>query len=136
MITLLQHAKNRLRRKDSMEAKDIANLEAMLSYLEGLGDADVRPAGLEMSDQEKESYVGEFRFGEGDRDVFVVKLNMRKMMSIARKGDFGRGMYRIKDHTFGLESAPSVKVKFAHKEGKVSMLELMEPGLQLTAAII
>ena len=61
---------------------------------------------------------------------------MRKMLSVARKGDFGRGMYKIKDHTFGLESAPSVKVKFTFESGKVSILELIEPGLRLTASII
>ncbi len=135
-ISLLQHAKNRLRRRESMEAQDIVNMEAMVAYLESLGDADKKTLGQEMTDAEKEMYVGEYRFGEGERDALVIKLNMRKLLSVARKGEFGRSMYKIKDHTFGLESAPSVKVKFILKDEKITGLNLIEPGLTLSANII
>ena len=135
-ITVLSHAKIRLRRRDSMDKQDIANMESMLSYLEGLGDADNRPTRQELSDAEKEMYVGEYRFGEGERDALVVKLNMRKMLSLSRKGDFGRGMYRLTDHTFGLESAPSVKVTFKVKEGKAYELHLTEPDFSLNAQVV
>lgn len=132
-ITVLQHAKNRLRRSDSMDAKEVVDMKAMISYLEDLGDADVKPARQSLTDKEKEIYVGEYRYGESDRDVLVVNLNMRKMMSVARKGDFGKAMYKVGDHTFGLESAPSVKVKFIKQDDHITTLNLMEPGFSLEA---
>src|SRR6185503_17442522 len=70
-ITLLQHAKNRLEAKD-ISAKDIANVNKVIAYLESLGNADVKPKSLDLTDEEKKKYAGEYRFGEGEADLFVV----------------------------------------------------------------
>src|SRR5688572_17075348 len=64
-ITLLQHAKNRLEAKD-ISATDRENVNKVISYLEGLGNADMKPRNLGMTDDEKKKFFGEYRFGEGE----------------------------------------------------------------------
>lgn len=132
-ITVMQHARNRFRRSDSMDAKEIADMKTMISYLESLGDADAKPPRQSLTDEEKEIYIGEYRYGEGERDVLVVSLNMRKMMSVARKGEFGKAMYKVGDHTFGLESSPSVRLSFTIADDQAMAVKLIEPGLDLIA---
>jgi hypothetical protein len=50
-ITLLQHAKNRLENKTISET-DRANVNKVISYLEGLGNADVKPKNLDLTEEE------------------------------------------------------------------------------------
>ena len=51
-ITLLQHARNRLGDKN-ISATDCANVNKVISYLEELGNADVKPKNQDMTDEEK-----------------------------------------------------------------------------------
>jgi hypothetical protein len=57
-ITLLQHAKNRLEDKNISET-DKANVNKVISYLEGLGNADIKPKNLDVAEEEKKKYLGE-----------------------------------------------------------------------------
>jgi hypothetical protein len=56
-ITLLQHAKNRLGDKTISET-DKANVNTVINYLEGLGNADAKPKSLEVSEEEKKKIFG------------------------------------------------------------------------------
>jgi hypothetical protein len=47
-ITLLQHAKNRLANKD-ISSSDAANVNKVISYLEGLGNADIKTKSLDVN---------------------------------------------------------------------------------------
>jgi len=62
-ITLLQHAKNRLEDKN-INATDSGNINKMIAYLQGLGNADIKPKSLEMTETDKQLYIGEYRFGD------------------------------------------------------------------------
>src|SRR6186997_1411716 len=73
-ITLLQHAKNRLENKDISSA-DAANVNKVISYLESLGNADLKPKSLDVTEEEKKKYLGEYRFGVGEEEIFVVDLH-------------------------------------------------------------
>src|SRR6188472_3190603 len=59
-ITLLQHAKNRLNDKN-ISPTDNANVNKVISYLESLGDADTKPASFQITEEEKQKYIGEYR---------------------------------------------------------------------------
>src|SRR6185436_3347050 len=98
-ITLLQHAKNRLEDK-SISAGDAANVKNVISYLESLGNADMKPKSLEVTEDEKKKYLGEYRFGTGENEIFIVDLHKRGFLQIGRKGSFQRGLGKVDENTF------------------------------------
>ena len=134
-ITLLQHAKNRLRVKD-IPAEDQNNVNKVITYLEGLGNADVKPKSMEITEEEQKKYLGEYRFGEGKDEIFVVDLNMRKLLQIGRKGNFGRVMNKVDDNIFSPGGAPSVKISFKLADNKAVSLTIHEPEPLVTAVRI
>jgi len=85
-ITLLQHAKNRLTDKN-ITTEDKTNVEKVISYLEKVGNADIKAKSLDITDEEKQKYFGEYRFGNGEGEIFVVDMNnSRKNLQMSRKG--------------------------------------------------
>jgi hypothetical protein len=131
-ITLLQHGKNRLEDK-TMAESDKANVNKVISYLEGLGNADVTPKSLEVTDEEKKKYLGEYRFGEGEGELFVVDLHARGFLQVGRKGLFGRKLNKVDDNTFSPAGAASVKIIFKLKDDKAISLSVHEPEPMVTA---
>ena len=130
-ISLLQHAKVGLRMKDKMTEVQILNSEKLISYLTDLGDADGEEY-LEMTD-DKEKYLGDYKYGEGEKDGFSIKLNMRDMLSLGRLGAFGGALYKIGDNKFTYNGAPSVEISFQTENNVVKSLTLKEPDLVLVA---
>ncbi len=131
-IPLLQHAKHRLWHK-TITAAETVQVNQMIAYLESLGDANETAKNLEMAEAEKEMYLGEYRYGEKAEEVFEVKLNGRKMLSIGKKGDFGRSLNRVGDAIFSPSGAPSVQISFVIKDGKAVALTVHEPDPLVTA---
>ncbi len=131
-IPLLQHAKHRLWHK-GITTEDKVKVDKTIAYLESLGDANETAKSLETSEAEKERYIGIYRFGEKAEDIFEVKLNNRKMLSIGRKGTFGRSLNRVGDATFSPNGAPSVRIHFAVKDNQAVALTIHEPQPLVTA---
>jgi hypothetical protein len=125
-ITLLQHAKNRLEDKTISET-DKANVNKVISYLEGLGNADARPRSLEMSEEEKKKYLGEYRFGDGEGEIFIVDLHQRGFLQLGRKGSSPRRLSKVDDNTFSPAGASSVKIIFKIKDDKAVSVSIHEP---------
>ena len=134
-ITLLQHAKNRLEDKNITET-DRANVNKVIVYLEGLGNADVKPKSLDVSDEEKKRFVGEYRFGSGEAEIFVVDLHRIGFLQIGRKGSFGRKLNKVDENTFSPAGAASVKIIFKIMNDKAASLSIHEPQPLVTAARI
>jgi hypothetical protein len=132
-ITLLQHAKNRLEDK-SISAGDAANVKNVISYLESLGNADLTPKSLEMTEEEKKRYLGEYRFGAGDGEIFVVDIHRLGFLQIGRKGSFPRALRKVDENTFSPAGAPSVKIIFKITDDKAVSLSVHEPEPMVTAA--
>lgn len=130
-ISLLQHAKAGLRMKDSMSQQQIENSESLIDYLENLGDAD-GISYLEMTD-DKEKYLGDYRYGDGEHDGFTVKLNMKKMISLGKLGNSGGALYKIGDNKFTYNGAPSIEITFQIENNVVKSLTVNEPDLTLVA---
>lgn len=125
-ITLLQHAKNRLTDKN-ISAEDKTNVNKVISYLESAGNADIKTKSLEVTEDEKQKYIGEYRFGDGETDVFAVSLNSRKSLQIIRKGSSGNWLHKVDEHTFSPTGAPSVKVIFKMAGDKAISFGIHEP---------
>lgn len=131
-ITLLQHARNRLRITDISET-DRNNVNKVISYLEVLGDADVKPKSLEITEEEQKIYLGEYKFGQGADEIFSVNLNSRKLLQMSRKGYSGRTMNKVNSNIFSPSGTASVKISFNVKEGKALSFTIHEPEPIVTA---
>src|SRR6187402_1989796 len=92
-ITLLQHAKNRLKKK----------------------------------------YAGEYRFGNGEAEIFVVDTHRLGFLQIGRKGSSPRKLNKIDVGSFSPAGAPSVKIIFKTNNDKAVSLSIHEPEPLVTA---
>ena len=134
-ITLLQHAKNRLENKD-IAAADAANVTKVVTYLESLGNADIKPKSLDVTEDEKKKYSGEYRFGAGEGEIFVVDTHRLGFLQIGRKGSSPRKLNKIDESTFSPAGAPSVRIIFKLNNDKAVSLGVHEPEPLVTAARI
>ena len=127
-ISLLVHAKIGLRRKAGDETK----AKQLVEYLESLGDAD-SPVYMEMTEAEMEKYLGDYKYGDGEKEGFSLRLNSRKMLSLGKLGNFGGGLLRMEENKFRYNGTSSVFISFSFSGDKVVSLTVTEPGLTLTA---
>ncbi len=134
-ITLLQHAKNRLEAKD-ISSSDAANVNKVIAYLEGLGNADIKPKNLEMTEEEKKKYAGEYRFGNGENEIFVADIHRLGFLQIARKGSSPRKLNKIEENIFSPAGAASVNVIFKIQDDKAVSFSIHEPQPLITAVRI
>lgn len=127
-ISLLQHVKNGMEESGGNRE----GYKKLLPYLAAFGNAD-SPAYAELAAADKEKYLGDYRYGDGEGEGFSVKLNRRKLITLGRLGKNGGALYRLSDNTFTYNGAPSVTVSFLQEGEKLVSLTVSEPGLTLTA---
>lgn len=125
-FTLMHHAKMRLLRKN-VEGKEKEQQEALVAYLTSLGDADIGAKSLDVTEEEQKIYLGKYPFGSGEDEYFEVKLNSRKILSMARGNYFGRALLKVDEHTFAPGGAPSVRIKFEVKDGLAQSVTVHDP---------
>jgi hypothetical protein len=131
-ISLLRHAKNGIRSEELTEA-EILNGKQLIAYLEELGNADPKVMDIEIEEGDKQKYLGDYMYGDGPKDGFSIKLNMRDMLALGKLGSFGGGLFQIAPNSFMYNGAPSVEISFKIEDGKVRSLTVSEPELSLTA---
>ena len=131
-IPLLQHAKHRLWHK-GISSEDKVKVDQTIAYLEALGDANESAKRLDMTEEEKQMYLGDYRFGPEVDQIFELILNRRKMLSLGRKGTFGRTLNRIGEALFSPSGAPSVQISFVIKDNQAVSLTIHEPTPLVTA---
>ena len=134
-ITLLQHAKNRLEDKN-IAASDSTNVKKVIAFLESLGNADSKPKNLDVTEDEKKKYLGEYRFGIGENEIFVVDQHRLGFLQVGRKGSSPRKMNKTDDNIFSPAGAPSVKLIFKVVDGKAVAFSVHEPQPVVTATRI
>ncbi len=134
-ITLLQHARNRLENKTISET-DKSNVNKVISFLEGLGNADMKPINLDVTEEEKKKYLGEYRFGDSETEVFVVDLHSRGFLQVGRKGSSPRKLNKVDSTIFSPAGAASVKIIFKLKDDKAVSFSVHEPEPLITATRI
>jgi hypothetical protein len=123
-ISLLQHSKNGIQNNNSNQA------EKLVTYLSKLGDAD-SPKYQELDDAEKQKYVGDYKYGEGESDGFSVKVNSRKKLLFGKLGKFGGSLLKISENKFTYNGTPSVEITFQFENEKIVSLTVKEPELIL-----
>ena len=105
---------------------------AGIRYLDGLGDADLRPPTVELERADRDRLVGEYIYGSGARDRFVVDID-RDQLGIARPGTTRRLLFHHGQLVFFPSGVPSVKIAFAHEDGVVRMT-VANPDVLVTAS--
>ncbi len=121
-ISLLRHAE-----AGGDEAKGV------LTYLEGLGDADPRPATVELTPEDYERYVGTYTFGDAPGDSLAVTIDDKGRLRITRGDQPARFLFGVGDHAFFPSGAQAVRVRFDVSNGRAASLSVHDPDLVLTA---
>lgn len=131
-ISLLSHARVGLRMEKDMSPNELDHLKRTIDFLESLGDADGETY-LEVSPEDQKKYLGDYKYGDGEKDGFTIRLNMRKLLSLGRLGQSGGALYKIGENTFTYNGVPSVNINFEVEQNVVKSLTVHEPELTLTA---
>jgi hypothetical protein len=131
-ISLLDHAYAGERMKDQMTSTETDNLSRTIEYLESLGDAGGEEY-MEVSPEERERYLGDYKYGSGEKDGFTIHLNMRQLIALAPIGGSGGALYKTGENKFIYNGTPSVNVSFDIQDDIVRSLTLTEPGFEIVA---
>ncbi|MDA7694635.1 hypothetical protein N8817_07595 [Flavobacteriaceae bacterium] len=131
-ISLLDHAYAGQRMKDRMSGIEIEKLEQTIAYLTKLGNAGGEKY-LDVSSEEQEKYLGNYKYGEKEKDGFTININMRKLLSLGPIGEFGGALYKTGENHFIYNGAPSVQVTFDIRDNKVYSMKIKDPDLTIVA---
>jgi len=131
-ISLLDHARAGERMKEEMSAIEIENLERTIDYLTKLGNADGKTY-LDVSSEEQKKYLGNYRYGNGEKEGFTIDINMRKLLSLGPIGGFGGALYKIGDNKFIYNGAPSVEITFDMQNNNVHSMTITDPNVTIQA---
>ncbi len=121
-FTLLHHA-----RVGGDHAADVRQ------YLEALGDADLTPGGYEMTDEQKQRFVGTYRFEAESRASLEIS-DVRGTLSLQREGaPFGRRIFPVSETEFYPSGSPTVRIAFDLRDDAVTGLRIIDDEVILTA---
>ncbi len=109
-----------------------AGAAPVLAYLETVGGADVRPATQPLSPADRDAVVGQYAFGPGPIDHFVVEVRNDQLW-IERPQSDRKNLFHAGDLVFFPSGAPSVKIAFGRDGGQVTRLTIADPQVVLTA---
>ncbi|MEW2922768.1 hypothetical protein AB1A65_14945 [Muricauda sp. ANG21] len=134
-ISLLDHAYYGERMKDKMTHTEIDNLKKTIDYLDSLGDAGGETY-MEETAEEQERYLGDYKYGEGEKEGFTIALNMAQKMALGPIGGFGGALFKIEDNLYIYNGAPSVTVSFETQNNTITSLTLRSPDATIMATKI
>lgn len=120
-ITLLAHAR--------AGGPDAA---AVVTYLQQVGDADVRPATQPLVPAERDAVVGRYAFSAGPRDQLVVDVR-NDQLGIERPGGNRQFLFHTGGLVFFPSGVPSVRIAFERAGGPASRLTVADPDVLVTA---
>ena len=134
-ISLLRHAKAGLRNNYgiTLTEKQKNDSNELVDYLEKLGTADKQEENIEMTEEEKSKFLGDYKYAEGPNDGFSVKINMGKRLALGKLGKTGGSLYQKSSNVFTYNGTTSVEIRFLFENDKVVSLTLVEPDLTLKA---
>jgi hypothetical protein len=107
-----------------------AQAEAVLKYLESLGDAGTPPE-VPLTDEDLAALKGFYRFGSGTTEAIEIS-EVSKQLLFTRLGTTGRGLIHLGKRTFHPAGPSAVRVWFATGEGQM-VLTVHDPEVILTA---
>ncbi len=122
-ITLMSHA-----RKGKERALPV------VEYLERIGDADLGPTSLPLSDRGKEVYTGLYSFGPGADNRIEVAVGKDGLLNLKRgAASFSRRLFYLGNNEFHPTGARAVRIQFDVEKGRASALTVSDPNPILSA---
>jgi hypothetical protein len=104
----------------------------VVKYLESAGDPDRRLPTRPLDAAERDAIVGEYAFGPGARDRFVIDVRSDQL-GIERPGQTRRMLFHSGGLVFFPSGVPSCRIAFARSGGPATQLTLADPEVFLTA---
>jgi hypothetical protein len=120
-IPLLAHAE-----AGDERAKDTA------AYLASLGDAGNANPTAALPDEQKQTYVGEYRFGPGAGERFNVTVEKGKL-KLTKPEESSVQIHYLGEDQFYPAGVPSVRIQFAMQDGKPTALTILQHEPVVTA---
>jgi len=106
---------------------------SVLSYLEALGDADIRAETVELSDEQRQPFVGIYGFDAASNATLEIADN-RGALSLRRDGrPFGRRLFPLSETEFYPSGSPTVRIVFDVEDGQVRALRVIDNTVLLAA---
>lgn len=118
-ITLLDHAK-------------AGQSDAVVTFLESLGDAHPNYPNAPMAAGDPEALVGTYVFGRGATERLVVSLNARGALVVKREGEPDRMLFHHGGRIFNPPGAEAVRVQFEPSAGRATSLAIRDGLLLVT----
>ena len=106
---------------------------AVVAYLESLGDANTQYPSEPLSADELASLTGEYVFGDGPTDKFIVTTPARGGLMIKREGKFDRGLWHHGRRVFNPAGAEAVRIRFEPDTGRAASVTIEDGPLKVTA---
>ena len=105
----------------------------VLEYLQGLGDADLHPETVELSDEQRRQFVGTYGFDAASNDTLEI-ADRRGVLSLRRDGrPFGRRMFPVSETEFYPSGSPTVRIVFEIEDGQATGLRVIDSEVVLSA---
>lgn len=105
----------------------------VFEYLEGLGDADLRPETIELTEAQRQRLLGRYDF-EADSRASLEITDTRGTLSLQREGaPFGRRIFPLTETEFFPSGSPSVRIAFDVKGDLATGLRITDNELILEA---
>ena len=104
----------------------------VVKYLEAVDGSDRRLPTETLAAGDRDAVVGEYAFGAGPRDHFVVDVR-NDQLGIERPGQTRRFLFHTGSLVFFPSGAPSVRIAFAREGNRASQLTVADPNVFLTA---
>ena len=100
-------------------------MEAVVAYLDALGDADTGAISGDMTKEQKQIYLGNYAFGTGSDNTFIVELHRLGWLSLKKKNyGTGRRLNLVEPNSFAPSGAPAVRVRFEVVDRKATSLTI------------
>lgn len=131
-ISLLSHVKAGSNSDDLTEIQK-QEYSKLIEYLDSLGTADGKVLNMEMTEDAKKKYLGDYKYGDDPNQGVSIKLNMRKLISLGKLGSFGGALYKKGENVFSYNGTSSVEISFEEVNEKIISLTIHEPNLVLKA---
>lgn len=106
---------------------------AVVSYLESLGDADTRYPSEPLTAEDLTSLTGEYVFGDGPSDKFVVTTPARGGLMIKREGKFDRALWHHGGRVFNPAGAEAVRIRFEPGTGRATTVVVRDGRVNVRA---
>ena len=101
--------------------------EPVVAYLEEVGGADPRTQTVPLP-HPLEAYMGEFRYGDGADQTFVIE-ETRGGLGLRRGEGFPRSLFHLGNDEFHPGGAIAVRIRFAFEGGKASVVTVLDPDV-------